>query len=239
MHVALADAAGEALDDVLVHDIPVNRNFRNQDAVRLGGHAAAEGGVTGVAPEHLRDQHAVVGASGGLEILDELRDAVDGGVAADRVGLEVEVHRLRAVDALDAVVVQVDHDAARIVAAADDQRVEVELLHADLDAVVLVGVADRLDLDARMARFRTGEACLELVEAGFVEPDQALLVQEVVQSGVAVGDDIEFETLVQGHERGTLDDGVQAAAVAAAGKNSDFLHAAFSSSLGLVFNSLI
>ena len=115
-----AQAADQSLLQVFVDDIEVDRDLRQQDAVGVGGDAAAQRDVAGIAPERLGDHHAVVAAAGRLEIVDDARDPVGRGIPADRVGLQVEVDRLRRVHDRDAPFRKVDDHRAGIVAARDD-----------------------------------------------------------------------------------------------------------------------
>lgn len=145
VYVALTDPPGEAFCKVFIYDIPVNRDFGNQDAVGFCGNAASEGGVPCVTAEDFGYEYPVVGFTGRFEVVDELCDSVDGGVAADRVGLEVEIHGFRGVDAVNTLLAEIDHHASRVVAAADNESVEGEFFHAALDAVVFVRVPDGFD----------------------------------------------------------------------------------------------
>ena len=73
--------------------------------------------MAGVASKDLDDHDAVVGGAGGLEVVHDVGNLVDGAVATHGVGLEVQVHGLWRVDAGDAVLRKVNDDAARVVAA--------------------------------------------------------------------------------------------------------------------------
>jgi len=65
--------------------------------------------------------------------------------AADAVGLKVEIHGLRHMDAGNAVRREVDHNAPGVVAAAYDEGIDAELLETFLDAVILLVVLDLAD----------------------------------------------------------------------------------------------
>ena len=88
---------------VPVDDVEVDGDLREEDRIGLGSHAAAEGRVAGVATEDLDDHDPVVRAAGGLEVVGEIGDAVDRRVAADAIRLQVEVHGLGGMHALDAL----------------------------------------------------------------------------------------------------------------------------------------
>lgn len=79
-----------------------------------------------------------------------------------------------------------------------------------------------------MSGFGSGKACVELVEALFVELYDFFLVDEVVEAGIAVGDDVEFKIVGFSHKCRTFEDCVESSAVSATGQDSNFFHGSIS-----------
>src|SRR3989338_9402877 len=75
-----------------------------------------------------------------------------------------------------------------------------------------------------MTGFGTGQITVNRVQPIRRQFDQGVEINEVIESGIAVGDDIGGYSQFYGHLGGSFDDAVQPAAISATGQNPDFFH---------------
>ena len=116
-------------DEKLGEPVDVEGVLGDDAAVRGPRHRRQEGRETGVAPEHLDDEEALVAPGRGPERVGHLDRPRDAGREADAVvgPGDVVVHRLRDGDDLDPLLVEADAVRERVVAADRDQDVDPEL----------------------------------------------------------------------------------------------------------------
>jgi len=119
--------------------------------------------------------------------------------------------------------IKFDHHVGGVVAAADHQPFELVLGEPVADAEV-ARVAKLAEVDSRMPGFGARQGGIDGRDARLAEVDQFVLVDQVVEPGVAVRDGETGHPLSPRFGRGALDDRIQTAAIPAAGDDSDPFH---------------
>ena len=84
---------------MIIHDIEVYRYFRYQDAIRFCAYATTQRSMPRIPSKYLYYNYTVMAKSGGLEVPGKNSYPVDRGISAHTIRLEVEVHRLRDMNA--------------------------------------------------------------------------------------------------------------------------------------------
>ena len=203
------------------HLLDVERALGHEDRVGAARDPGVRGDPAGVAAHHLDDHHAVVGLRRGVQAVDRVGDDLHSGVEAERdVGAaEVVVDRLRHPDDRDALFVQQQRHAERVLAADRDQRADAAALQRRADRLEAAhAVGERIGARGAEDRAAAGEDANGALQ---VELDRLILQHP--RPAVAEAEEAVLAAR-KAAAHGGADHGVQPGAIPAAGEQTNARH---------------
>ena len=217
-----------AIEDGFGYFFVSKGDFRYQDDVGAPGNAAVEGDPAGMTTHDLEDHDAFMAVGGGVQAVESVHHRGDGGVESEGHGgrLEIVVNGLGHADHWHSFLLDLEGGGEGTITSDDNEGAHVESFEGGFGLVHDFG-RDPLDVvladDGDEVPFVDGpeDGAAEFGDAGRFDRVQYHVIAGRQESFKAVAEADNFPAQLMGGSGHTVDDGVEAGAVAAAVQNSN------------------